>query len=128
MEIDSRLQTDDVADTVAFVTNGSADLANGVDEFHAQHPLGGRQLDLAGELVDVLDQRAQQHARALGSLGAHGIDHIGGEVGVEFARRGHCDGWRVVVGGVQQEAVWGNHSGMEKPKENHPGRGRRQTL
>jgi hypothetical protein len=68
---------------VAFVTDRSADLADGVDELDSEHPLGGGELDLASKVVDVLDQRAQDHARTLVGLGAHGIDHVGSEVGVE---------------------------------------------
>ncbi len=97
---DLRFQTDHVADTVALVADGGADLANGVDELDTHHPLGGGQLDLASKVVDVFDQRAQDHASAWVGVGAHGVDDIGGEVGVEagvgrhFGQwRGNADGW-----------------------------------
>lgn len=74
---------------MALVANGCADLTNGVDEFHPEHPLGRGELDLTRKVVDVLDQRSQNHASTLGGLGAHGVDNAGSEVGVELAR--HCD-------------------------------------
>lgn len=80
-----RLQTDHITDTVALVANGSADLADGVDELHAHHPLGGGQFNLARKVVDVADQRAQDHTSALGSLGAHGIHHVGRKVRIKLA-------------------------------------------
>lgn len=80
--VDERLQSDHVAAAMAFVPDGGADPADGVDELHAQHPFRGRQLDLASELVNVLDQRAHEHAGALWHLGAHGVDDVGREVGV----------------------------------------------
>ena len=88
----SRFKTDNVADTVALVTNGSADLADRVDEFDTHHPLGGGELDLASEVVDVSDQGTQDHASTLRGLGSHGVDHIGGEVGVVLEAGRHCDG------------------------------------
>ncbi|KAL3706207.1 hypothetical protein TMatcc_007217 [Talaromyces marneffei ATCC 18224] len=81
--------TDNVAYTMAFVADGRADLTNRVDEFNAEHPLGRGELDLTSKVVDVLDQRSQDHASTLGGLGSHGVDHAGSEVGVELACR-HC--------------------------------------
>ena len=92
MVVDLRLQADHIADTVALVPDGSADLANGVDELDTQHPFGGGELDLTGEIVDVLDEGAQEHTSTLGGLGSHGVDHIGSEVGVELASGRHCVG------------------------------------
>lgn len=76
---------------MAFIANGGADLANGVDELDTEHPLGRGELDLAGKLVDVLDQRTKDDASALRRLGAHGVDHIGREVRVERASGRHGD-------------------------------------
>ena len=92
---------------MAFVANGCADLTNGVDEFHTEHPLGRGELDLTRKVVDVLDQRSQNHASTLGGLGTHGVDNAGSEVRVELAR--HCDvvdGWRWLL-----EIVLGNPGG-----------------
>ena len=72
---------------MTFIANGCADLTNRVDVFDAEHPLGRGKLDLARKVVDVLDQRSQDHASSLGGLGPHCVDHIGGEVGVELASR-----------------------------------------
>lgn len=77
------LQPDHVAAAMAFVPDGRADLADGVDELHPQHPFRGGQLDLAGKLVDVLDQRAHEHASPLWHLGTHGVDDAGRELGVK---------------------------------------------
>lgn len=85
----SRFKADNVAYTMAFVTNGCADLTNRVDEFHAEHPLGWGELDLTSKVVDVLDQRSQKHASTLGGIGSHGVDHAGSEGRVVFASR-HC--------------------------------------
>lgn len=81
---------------MALVPDGSADLADGVDELDTKHPFGGGELDLTGEIVDVLDESAQEHTSALGGLGSHGVNHIGSEVGVELAVGRHCvcmGGW-----------------------------------
>lgn len=73
---------------MSLVTDRSADLADRVDELNTEHPLGGGKLNLTSEVVDVLDERAQDHASTLGGLGAHAVDDGGGEVGVELARHG----------------------------------------
>lgn len=91
MKANSRFQPDNIADAVAFVADGRADLAHGVHELNTQHPLGRGQLDLTGKLMDVLDQSAQQETSAFRHLGAHGVDDIGSEVGVELAVGRHCD-------------------------------------
>ena len=78
-----RFKTNDVADAVALVADGSADLADGVDELNTKHPLGGSELHLTRKVMNVLDQGAQDHTSTLGGLGAHGIHDIGREVGVE---------------------------------------------
>lgn len=83
--MDLRFQTDNVADTVALVTDGSADLSNGVDELDTKHPLSGGKLNLTSEVVDVSDQGTKDHTSTLGGLGSHGVDHIGSEVRVEAA-------------------------------------------
>lgn len=74
---------------MAFIADGSADLADRVDELNAEHPLGGGQFNLTSEVVDVLDKGTQDHASALGSVGAHAIDDRGGEVGVKLASGRH---------------------------------------
>lgn len=74
---------------MALIADGRADLADGIDEFDAQHPFGRREFDLARKVVDVFNQRAQDYASALGGLGPHRIDDIGSEVGVELALGRH---------------------------------------
>lgn len=91
LKVNSRFQTDDIADPVAFIADGRADLADGVDELNTHHPLSRSQLDLTGKLMDVLDQSAQEETSALRHVGAHGVDDIGCEVGVELAVGRHCN-------------------------------------
>lgn len=86
---DLRLKTDHITNAVTLVTDGGADLSDGVDELNTEHPLGRSKLNLTSEVVDVLDQRAQDHASTLGGLGAHAVDHGGSKGGVELAGR-HC--------------------------------------
>lgn len=88
-----RLETDHITDTVTLVTDRSADLADRVDKFNTEHPLGGSELNLASEVVNVLDQRTQNDASTLGGLRTHGVHDIGSEVGVEARVGRHCDGW-----------------------------------
>lgn len=83
MQSNSRFETNDIADAVTLVTDGSADLANGVDELDTHHPLCGGELNLTGEVVDVLNQRTEDDTSTVGSAGSHGIDDIGSEVRVE---------------------------------------------
>jgi hypothetical protein len=80
-----RLEADHVTDTVAFIADRSANLADRVDELNAEHPLGRGQFNLPSEIMNVLNKRTQDHASALGGVGAHAIDDRGGEVGVELA-------------------------------------------
>lgn len=93
-----RLETDHVADTVALVADRSADLADGVDVFDTEHPLGGSELDLASEVVNVLDQRTQDDTSALGGLRSHGVHDIGSEVGIEARVGRHGNGLWVRCG------------------------------
>jgi hypothetical protein len=93
-----RLEAENVADAVRLVAGLVAldvDLAERVDELDAGLPLIDGELDLAGEVVEVADQSAEDLAMARAGLGAHAVDHLVGEVGVEAVRRlvrGHCDG------------------------------------
>lgn len=105
----SRLKANDVANAVAFIANGRADLADGVDELDAEHPLGRGELDLAGKLVDVLDQGAEDDTSALRRLGAHGVDDIGREVGIELAGGRHGGGC-----GVSQDSKGLSRDGLER--------------
>jgi hypothetical protein len=89
---DSRFETNDIADAVTLVTDGSADLADRVDELDTHHPLSRGELHLAGEVVNVLDQRSQNDTSTVGGVGSHGIDHIGSEVGIESCVGRHFGG------------------------------------
>lgn len=80
---DSRFETNNIADTMTLVTDGSADLTNRVDELDTHHPLSGGQLNLTSKVVNVLDQRSQNDTSTVGSVGSHSVDDIGSEVGVK---------------------------------------------
>jgi hypothetical protein len=96
-----RFQANDVADAMALVTGGGADLADRVDEVDTQHPLLGSELDLAGKVVDVADEGAQDDAGALGGLWPHGVDDIGSEVGIVLGGGGRGRH----LGGFKREAT-----------------------
>jgi hypothetical protein len=78
-----RFETNDIADTVTLVTDGSADLTDRVDELDTHHPLSRGELHLTSKVVNVLDQRSQDNTSTVGGVGSHGIDDIGSEVGVK---------------------------------------------
>jgi hypothetical protein len=78
-----RFQSDHVGDSLALVTLAIADLAHGVEELYAQHPLVDGEFGLSREVVDVADERAHEFAGAWGSFRADGIDDVLGEAGVE---------------------------------------------
>lgn len=80
--INKRLKTDHITDTVALVANGGGDGTNGVDELNTHHPLSGSELNLTSEVVDVLDEATQDLLGTRRGLRTHGVNHIGGEVGV----------------------------------------------
>ena len=61
-----------------------------MQEAEARQPFVGGELDLSGEVVDVLDETSQHLPRARLGLGTHGIDDILSEVGVKPRRRRCC--------------------------------------
>ena len=62
------------------------DTANGVDEVDTSHPLVYAQFDLAGEIMEMTDQRSEHEAVPLSSLRAHGVDDTLSEGRVIFGR------------------------------------------
>ena len=67
------------------------DGADLVDELDTGHPLIDGELDLAREVVDVLDQSTHNLTVTRSGLGTHAINDSLGEVGVESVRSGHGD-------------------------------------
>lgn len=126
-----RLEAENVADAVRLVAGLLAvgvDAAELVDKLDAGHPLVNGELDLAAEVVDVLDQGAEHLAVPWRGLGAHVVDDGLGEVGVEAVRGGgllaigggavgggavggHCAVLGVVLG-VRYHRHWWEKSGM----------------
>lgn len=94
-EMHSRLESDHIGDALPFVPLRIADLAHGIYEADTHHPFVRGKLDLSGEIMDMLDETAQDLPRARGRLRAHGVDNILSEVGVKPRRRGRGRGrWR----------------------------------
>ena len=89
----SRLESDNIGDALPLVPLRIADLAHGIYEADTHHPFVCGKLDLAGKVMDMLDETAQDLPGARGGLRAHGLDDILSEVGVEPRHRGrwcHC--------------------------------------
>lgn len=102
---DIRFQTKDVRDAVGLVASRGRALSDGVDKVNTSHPLIVGELDLAGKVVEMAEEAAEDEAVAGGDVRAHGLNHMAGEVGVEAARGlgralglsllgsgAHCDG------------------------------------
>lgn len=80
---------------MSFVPSSFGGLAHGVDKVDACHPLVHCQFHLAGEVVDVADEAGEDEAVAGGDVGAHCVEDVLGEVGVEavwLARSGLVGG------------------------------------
>lgn len=61
-------------------------LANGDHEVDARHPLIVGELCFACKVVDVTDQGPEQFAVPVRDVGAHGLDNILCEAGIEAMR------------------------------------------
>lgn len=81
----ARLEAENVGDAVRLVARLGRRLAHGVDKVHARHPLIVGQLDLASEVVQVAQQAGEQLAISRRDIGAHGVDDVLREHGVEAA-------------------------------------------
>ena len=112
-----RLEAENVADAVRLVAGLLAvgvDAAELVDELDTSHPLVNGELDLAAEVVDVLDQGAEHLAVPWRGVGAHVVDDGLGEVGVEAVgggglpaiRGGAIGGGAIRVGAVGGHCAW----------------------
>ncbi len=108
--VNEGFDTEDVADTLALVTGWRGDLADGVDEVDAGHPLIDGELRLAEEVMEVAGERAHDVASAGVGLWADGINDMLGEVWVEtrllleiWVGSGLClcwwDSWCSLLGG-----------------------------
>lgn len=100
----SRLESDDVGDALPFVPLGIADLAHGIYEADTHHPFVCGEVDLSGEVMDMLDETAQDLPGTRGGLWAHGVDDVLSEVRVKPRRRRrwcHCCWLRRIEVGVQ---------------------------
>lgn len=86
---DIRFQTDHVANKLALVALVVAHTSRPIKQLHASHPLVDGELVLASEVVDMLDETGHQLTEARVGVGAHRLDDIVGEIGVEAG--GHFD-------------------------------------
>ena len=85
-----RLEAEDIRDTVSLVTGLLAvtvDLADSVDKVDTGHPLVDCELNLAGKVVEVADQRSHNDTVTLGGVGAHAINDGLSKVGVKTVSR-----------------------------------------
>ena len=61
-------------------------MSDRVDELYSQHPLVNSELNFTGEVVDVLDETADDFSASWVSRGTDGIDAMLSEVGIESLR------------------------------------------
>lgn len=80
----SRFDTQNVAYTPSLIPVCLVGLSDSVDVVHANNPLLLSELDLTNVVVHVTDERAEDLTVAGFCLGAHEVDDILGEVGVEL--------------------------------------------
>lgn len=71
-------------------------LANEIDKVHTGHPLIVGQLNLSRKIVNMSNQAAENLAISRRHIGAHSLEDMAGEVGVEPAARLS----RVTIGAV----------------------------
>lgn len=83
---------------MSLITSGCRGLANGIDKVYTSHPLIVGELDLAGKVMNVSDQSAEDLAVSGGHVRAHGVQAVLCEVRIEAAcarrvigRGSHCD-------------------------------------
>lgn len=81
--VNQRLNTQNIADALSFVARWSTSLTDGVYEVDAGHPFVDCELGFAAEVVEVLDQVAEDEAGAVISFWTDSLDYVGGEVWVE---------------------------------------------
>lgn len=86
--VDEAFEANDVAHQLALVAGLGGHLAGGVDHLDAHHPLVDSQVDLAGKVVDVLDEGGHDLAHAGGRLVAHALDDAGRELLAEDSALG----------------------------------------
>lgn len=80
----SRFNAENIAHTPSLVPVCLVGLADSVDVVDANNPLLLSELDLTDVVVHVTDERAEDFTVAGFCLGAHEVDDVLGEVGVEF--------------------------------------------
>jgi hypothetical protein len=66
-----------------FISYFGADLANGVDEVDAHHPLVHRELNFSSEVMEMSDEGGENFSTAGIGLGPDCVDAMLGEVEVE---------------------------------------------
>ena len=83
-----RFKADNITHTVHLISRGGTDLAHRVHEADTGHPLIRSELNLAGKIVQVLEQGGENLPVAWRDIGAHGLADQAGEVGVELGLGG----------------------------------------
>lgn len=78
-----RFKANDIADELALVPLVVAHLSSPVEEIDSCHPFVYGKLVLAGEIVDMLDQRAHHLTHPRRGLWTDALDDMPGEIGIE---------------------------------------------
>lgn len=89
-EVYIRFQASNVRNAVHLVPGlvaGVVHVAHFVQELHSDHPLVDRELDLPGEVMEMLEQLGENEASARRGVWANCVDDILREVGVEAVLR-----------------------------------------
>jgi len=90
--IDERFQASDIGQAVhlmSLLVASIVHVSNGIQELHASLPFWNGELDLPGEVVEMLYEGCEDDSVARSGVGAHSIDDILGEVRIEPV--GHVD-------------------------------------
>lgn len=77
---------------VSRLSTGVIHVSNSIQEQHTGLPFWDGKLDLTGEVMEMLEKCREDFPVARSDIGAHCVDDILGEVGVEsgFAFGVHC--------------------------------------
>lgn len=122
-----RLETKDVGNTVRLVSSligFRVDTSDVVDKMNGRHPLLNGQLDLPREVVEMPYQSAQNPLIARCYVGAHCIEDMLGETGVEPRRLRSLSGVRYasIIGWCHVEIRLGEISREQKQKFSYTAR------
>ena len=94
-----RFESNNVRNSMSFISDWSAGLSDRVDELDSHHPLIWSELNFAREVMDVLNERAKDFTASWVGLGTDGVNAMLGEVGIESR---HDDGGIWCLGSMKR--------------------------